>query len=668
MINALSFDIEDWFQVENLRTAISRSEWEKLELRVEANTRRILAVLREANARATFFILGWVAERCPELVRDIDREGHEIASHGFAHDLVYDLTPEAFRTDLLRSKQVLEDIVKKPVVGYRAPSFSITPRNLWALDILKESGFEYDSSVFPVSMHDRYGFPGSSALPFVWPNGLVEIPLSVCRLAGLALPVAGGGYFRLLPYAYFRRLLNRLNRHGEAVTFYMHPWELDPGQPRVQVPWFYRFRHYVNLSKTELRLRRLLKDFRFTTLSAAHPINELKSRAARPRRLRVVLIIDRLATDMAGTENQLIKIINGLESDQFELHLIAFGNHPWLENNHASLNCRTHVVEINRFKRPATYFNCIRLVRLLRGLRPDIVQTFFPVANIIGVLCARLAGVGHVVSSRRDYGEWMRKSYLLATRVANHFVSRIATNSHLVGKLTQQVEKVDGARIAVIYNGIDLSAFADVKRDEALKRKLGIPRSHKVVGMVANFRPMKHHHTLLQAASAILRQRDDVHFLLIGIDVMAGGHRDRAIALAQELDISERVHFVDTCQNVVPYLAIMDVGVNCSEGEGMSNAVMEYMAAGVPCVVSDSGGNPDLVTADVHGAVFKLDDHDALATAILRLLDDEALRQRYIRNARHRVGTEMSLPAMLKAYKEFYLRLTAAGEAVGRLR
>ena len=200
MNNALSFDIEDWFQVENLKTAISRDQWDEIELRVEGNTRKILALLREANARATFFILGWVAERCPELVRDIDRDGHEVASHGYGHGLVYEMTPDMFREDLLRSKNILEGIVNKPVTGYRAPSFSITPQNLWALDILKEMGFEFDSSVFPVSLHDRYGFSGCSTRPFVWPNGLVEIPLSVYRVGRLSLPAAGGGYFRLFPY------------------------------------------------------------------------------------------------------------------------------------------------------------------------------------------------------------------------------------------------------------------------------------------------------------------------------------------------------------------------------------------------------------------------------------------------------------------------------------
>ena len=182
------------------------------------------------------------------------------------------MTPEEFRADLLHSKRVLEALSQKPVVGYRAPSFSITPRNLWALDVLKETGFEYDSSVFPVSIHDRYGFAGCGAQPFTWPNGLVEIPLSVFRIGNFALPAAGGGYFRLFPYSYFRHVFSQHNQRAEPFTFYLHPWELDPQQPRVKVPWMYRFRHYVNLGKTDARLRRLLVDFQFTTIPAAHAL------------------------------------------------------------------------------------------------------------------------------------------------------------------------------------------------------------------------------------------------------------------------------------------------------------------------------------------------------------------------------------------------------------
>lgn len=273
MINALSFDIEDWFQVENLKTAISYGEWDKLELRVVANTEKILGILRGDKTKATFFVLGWIAERCPALVEEIGREGHEVASHGYSHELVYNMTESAFSEDIRKSRDILEGIVKKRVIGYRAPSFSITKESLWALDILKRHGFAYDSSVFPVNFHDRYGFPVRDEKPFRWPNGLLEIPLAVYRLGGLTLPLAGGGYFRLLPYQYFRYFLKKLNHRNQCFTFYLHPWEFDHEQPRVKIPLNYRFRHYVNLRLTEKCLKRLLKDFDFERLTVAHGLN-----------------------------------------------------------------------------------------------------------------------------------------------------------------------------------------------------------------------------------------------------------------------------------------------------------------------------------------------------------------------------------------------------------
>jgi polysaccharide deacetylase family protein (PEP-CTERM system associated) len=270
--NGLSFDIEDWFQVENLRSVIGRADWERLPRRVEANTRKILDMLRVGGIKATFFFLGWIAERYPQLVREVVSEGHEIASHGYGHELLYEMTPASFREDLRRSKELLEGITGSRILGYRGPSFSITPKSMWALDVLRDEGFLYDSSVFPISGHDRYGFANCDTQPFRWPNGLLEIPLAVSRLRNFALPIAGGGYFRLFPYACFRMLLKRLNANGHAFTFYLHPWELDPLQPRIRVPLRYRFRHYVNLNKTTARLTRLLSDFRFDRMAVAYDI------------------------------------------------------------------------------------------------------------------------------------------------------------------------------------------------------------------------------------------------------------------------------------------------------------------------------------------------------------------------------------------------------------
>ena len=276
IVNAMSIDVEDYFHVSVFDGVVPRSQWTALESRVSANTERVLEVLGEAQVRATFFVLGWVAERHPSLVRRIAAAGHEIASHGFAHRLVYDQTQSAFREDAVRSKRVLEDACGEQVLGFRAPSYSITPRSLWALDVLIEAGYEYDASIFPIH-HDRYGIPVSARHPYRIDRrggSLVEIPASTARYAGLNLPIGGGGYFRLLPYGWTRWGIARINQvEGRSAVFYLHPWELDPEQPRLPCGLLSRTRHYRNLHLTEGRLRQLLKDFRFaplrTTLAAS---------------------------------------------------------------------------------------------------------------------------------------------------------------------------------------------------------------------------------------------------------------------------------------------------------------------------------------------------------------------------------------------------------------
>ncbi len=270
LVNAFSVDVEDYFQVAALAPAITRESWPRRESRVERNTDRLLGLLAERGIRGTFFVLGWIAERHPTLVKRIAAAGHEVASHGFSHQLIYVQSPEEFREETSRAKRLLEDLTGSPVIGYRAASFSITRRSLWALDVLIDLGFRYDSSIFPIR-HDRYGIPGAAAEPgpVPAPSGrtLVEFPMSAATFLGVKVPVSGGGYFRLLPYAVTRRGLRQLNeRHERPFTFYLHPWEADPGQPRVKVGWLSRIRHYTNLHRCEPRLRRLLAEFRFAPM------------------------------------------------------------------------------------------------------------------------------------------------------------------------------------------------------------------------------------------------------------------------------------------------------------------------------------------------------------------------------------------------------------------
>jgi len=270
MLNALTIDLEDWFQVSNLAQLIPFARWGECRPRLVESSRRLLELLAGAGVRATFFVLGWNAERFPELVGEIKQAGHEIGSHGHAHRLIYQQSPEEFAADLARASQAIGGAAGERPRCYRAPSFSLTPRSAWAFAALEAAGFSVDSSVFPV-VHERYGFPGAPRLPHrVQVDGraaLVEAPPSTMRFAGQNLAFAGGAYFRLLPYWAVAGCCRALNRRGEPVVFYLHPWELDPGIPRFRLSAFRRLRSYANLHRTESRLARLLRSFCFGTLS-----------------------------------------------------------------------------------------------------------------------------------------------------------------------------------------------------------------------------------------------------------------------------------------------------------------------------------------------------------------------------------------------------------------
>ncbi len=269
IVNAMSVDVEDYFQVSAFDHVVPRASWEGRESRVCANTERLLALFEEAGVRSTFFVLGWVADRFPGLVRRIAGGGHEIASHGYGHRLIYEQTPAEFREDVRRSKAALESTTGTRVRGYRAPSYSVVDRSLWALDVLIEEGLEYDASIFPI-YHDRYGIPDAPRHAHVMTRSggsIVEAPGSTVRIGRMNLPIAGGGYFRMLPYALTRWGISRLNDvESRPAIFYLHPWEIDPGQPRIKAGSVSTIRHYRNLHKTEGRLRALLRDFRFSTI------------------------------------------------------------------------------------------------------------------------------------------------------------------------------------------------------------------------------------------------------------------------------------------------------------------------------------------------------------------------------------------------------------------
>jgi polysaccharide deacetylase family protein (PEP-CTERM system associated) len=267
--NALTIDVEDYFQVSAFAPHVARCDWHSRECRIEHNVERILEMLAQRGIKATFFTLGWIAERYPHLVRSIVAEHHELASHGYGHERVGELSQEAFDSDVRRAKAILEDRTGVSVLGYRAPSFSIGAKNLWAFDTLANAGYRYSSSIYPVR-HDHYGMPDFPRFAHRVHAGLIEIPATTARVFNRNLPSSGGGYFRLLPYAVSSWMLRRVNEvDKQAAVFYFHPWEIDVGQPRIGgIDAKTRFRHYVNIDRMECRLQRLLSDFAWGRMDA----------------------------------------------------------------------------------------------------------------------------------------------------------------------------------------------------------------------------------------------------------------------------------------------------------------------------------------------------------------------------------------------------------------
>ena len=270
MLNALTIDVEDYFHVMAFARQIGPRDWDHYPRRVENNTNRILDLLGQRGVRATFFVLGWVAEKCPDLVKRISALGHEIGCHGYAHQAIYEGSYDDFQHDLRRAKGVIESITGCALRSYRAPSYSITSKTLWAFGVLAEEGFRYDSSIFPIA-HDLYGIPNSPRFPYVKilksGHAITEFPASTLRLFGINFPIGGGGYLRLLPYSVTAAAIRKLNeREKQPVMVYFHPWEIDPEQPRIPASWRSRFRHYQNLETTETKIKNLLNDFSFSTM------------------------------------------------------------------------------------------------------------------------------------------------------------------------------------------------------------------------------------------------------------------------------------------------------------------------------------------------------------------------------------------------------------------
>lgn len=272
-LNAMTVDVEDYFQVSAFEGVVSKNDWDSISLRVGANTHRLLDIFAEHNVKSTFFTLGWVAQRCPDVIKRVVSEGHELASHGLAHQRATTMTRDELFKDIAQSKAILEDISGSQVIGYRAPSFSVNDTNTWVYEVLKEQGFVYSSSTYPIE-HDLYGVPEWPRFKYDRPEGIVEIPIPTLRKNNANTGIGGGGYFRLYPYCLSKKRIQRfMNEEPHPYNFYFHPWEIDPDQPRIEgASLLSKFRHYINLSRMETKIVKLLKDYKWQTISRTYDI------------------------------------------------------------------------------------------------------------------------------------------------------------------------------------------------------------------------------------------------------------------------------------------------------------------------------------------------------------------------------------------------------------
>ena len=376
-------------------------------------------------------------------------------------------------------------------------------------------------------------------------------------------------------------------------------------------------------------------------------------------KIKLVLMIDYILGSTGGTENQLLKLIQLIDHAKYDLYLVCLKNTPWLEENKPRLSCTTVTFDynLNSHKDPKNLSVFMKLRRFLRNIRPDLVVCFFTTSISLGVVAAYFAGCRCIISMRRDYGLILKSWYIYPLRVANLFVTGIVANSVKVKELSVREEKLDDSRIHVIYNGIDIDAFNHASTNtHQLREEHNISPSSKVVGLVAGLRKMKHHRTFLDAAKRLLDSGHEATFALIG----DGPLRDELKSYSAKLGIADHVRFLGWQLQVLPVLQLIDIGVNCSANEGLSNAIMEYMAFGVPCIVSRAGGNEELIQHEFNGLTFDLDDDEQLAKGISRLLQNEDVCRTFVNRSKEKVRTELSLEKMTDEYDAYFTKMLSS--------
>ena len=369
--------------------------------------------------------------------------------------------------------------------------------------------------------------------------------------------------------------------------------------------------------------------------------------------IKLLFIIDFIDV-LEGTETQLIRLIENLNKDRYSIYLICLRSSEWIQQHKNTLPCQVEIFNIFKLKNPATILQIFLLIRYIKKVRPHIVLTFFPLSNILGVFAARLANVRIIMSSRRDSGLWLEgKIALLFLKLANTLVTKIIVNSIIVKELACDKESVNRSKIDVIYNGLDFSVLGkDNDKARVLKKELGIAPENKIVGILAGLRPMKRHEIFIKAAAEIQKSRNDITFLIVGDGPLRGDLEN----MSKALNLKKSCYFLGRQEDTIPYLSLFDIGVNCSSAEGLSNAIMEYMALDIPCIVTNSGGNTELIKDGINGYTFELNDHGKLENLILRLLNDKQKQEEFIFQSR-KIIIDMTIGKMVDEYDRCFTKL-----------
>lgn len=676
--NALTIDFEDWYQ----GLEIPYTEWDRFEDRIAPVGRKVLQILDEVGTKATFFVLGFVAEKHPEIIKEIEKAGHEIGTHGFSHTLIYRQTPQVFRQEMQRAIGFLEDLTGKKVIGHRAPFFSITKDSLWALDILGELGIRYDSSIFPV-LNYRYGIADAPRFPYDIQRAkftLKEFPVSTLQLPKVTLPISGGAYFRIYPYQLTKLALRAVNRASKPVSFYLHPWELDADHPRIDLPRRIALTHYFNLRATEGRLRRLLRDFRFAPMaevlgidqaespgpSASDPPRPVRSlNMPHPKPVRVLHLITRMI--VGGAQENTLLSVEGLDQlPEYEVTLISGvdrGPEGDLLPRARETNRLIVVPELGRSINPLNDVIALwKLYRLIRSGRYHIVHTHSSKASVLGRMAAKLAGTpliletlhGHVFHSYQPWviNRLLRGVYRLCALMTDHFISvadLVSREAILAG-----IDRPE--KFSTIYSGMELDWFLNAEVDPlAVRREFGIAKDALVVGKIARLFPLKGHDQLLDAAPAVVERHPEVRFFLVGNGVLYDHLRRRA----RELGILENFVFAGLIrrERIPEMLSAMDVVVHTSLREGLARVLPQALAMGKPCVSFDIGGASEVVIQGETGYIVRPGDAAGLAEAVLRLLADPQLRARMGEAGRRRVDPAFRAETMVEQIAALYALL-----------